>query len=101
MLANKVRLNLRVISMTPPDIETGPVDAELLKELATALRDLTGTAWRIRVGEGNAQPSLREQAEAAKMDTYEAALRSPVIAAAIEHFPEAELIQPAKPARRI
>lgn len=101
LLANKVRLNLRVISMTPPDIETGPVDAELLKELATALRDLTGTAWRIRVGEGNAQPSLREQAEAAKMDTYEAALRSPVIAAAIEHFPEAELIQPAKPARRI
>jgi DNA polymerase-3 subunit gamma/tau len=101
LLANKVRLNLRVISMTPPDIETGPVDAELLKELATVLRDLTGTAWRIRVGEGNAQPSLREQAEAAKMDTYEAALRSPVIAAAIEHFPEAELIQPAKPARRI
>lgn len=101
LLANKVRLNLRVISMTPPDIETGPVDAELLKELATVLRDLTGTAWRIRVGEGNAQPSLREQAEAAKMDTYEAALRSPVIAAAIEHFPEAELIQPAKPARRL
>ncbi len=101
LLANKVRLNLRVISMTPPDIETGPVDAELLKELAAVLRDLTGTAWRIRVGEGNAQPSLREQAEAAKADTYEAALRSPVVAAAIEHFPEAELIQPAKPARRL
>jgi len=101
LLANKVRLNLRVISMTPPDIETGPVDAELLKELATVLRDLTGTAWRIRVGEGNAQPSLREQAEAAKMDSYDAALRSPVVAAAIEHFPEAELIQPAKPARRL
>ncbi|MHA3841567.1 DNA polymerase III subunit gamma/tau [Sphingomonas aestuarii] len=100
LLANKVRLNLRVISMTPPDIETGPVDAELLKELAAVLRDLTGTVWRVRVGEGNAQPSLREQAEAAKMDSYEAALRSPVIAAAIEHFPEAELIQPAKPARR-
>lgn len=101
LLANKVRLSLRVISMTPPDIETGPVDAELLKELAAVLRDLTGTAWRIRVGEGNAQPSLREQAEAAKMDRYEAALRSPVVAAAIEHFPEAELIQPAKPARRL
>lgn len=101
LLANKVRLNLRVISMTPPDIETGPVDAELIKELAAVLRDLTGTAWRIRVGEGNAQPSLREQAEAAKADTYEAALRSPVVAAAIEHFPEAELIQPAKPARRL
>ena len=101
LLANKVRLNLRVISMTPPDIETGPVDAELLKELAGVLRDLTSTAWRIRVGEGNAQPSLREQAEAAKMDTYEAALRSPVVAAAIENFPEAELIQPAKPARRL
>ena len=101
LLANKVRLNLRVISMTPPDIETGPVDAELLKELAAVLRDLTGTAWRIRVGEGTAQPSLREQAEAAKMDTYQAALRSPVVAAAIENFPEAELIQPAKPARRL
>ncbi len=101
LLANKVRLNLRVISMAPPDIETGPVDAELLKELAAVLRDLTGTVWRIRVGEGNAQPSLREQAEAAKADTYEAALRSPVVAAAIENFPDAELIQPAKPARRL
>lgn len=101
LLANKVRLNLRVIRMTPPDIETGPVDADLLKELATVLRELTGVAWRIRVGEGNAQPSLREQAEAAKADTYEAALRSPVVAAAMQSFPEAELIQPAKPVRRI
>ncbi|VXC99535.1 DNA polymerase III subunit gamma/tau [Sphingomonas sp. AX6] len=101
LLANKVRLNLRVIRMVPPDIETGPVDADLLKELATVLRELTGTAWQIRVGEGNAQPSLREQAEAAKADTYDAALRSPVVAAAIENFPEAELIQPAKPARRM
>ncbi len=101
LLANKVRLNLRVISMTPPDIETGPVDADLLKELATVLRELTGTAWRVRVGEGSAQPSLREQSEANKVDIYEAALRSPVVAAAMTSFPEAELIQPAKPARRI
>lgn len=91
-LAERVRQGLRVIAMDPPLITVAPVDAELLAELRAALRDLTGVTWRIEIGEGDAQPTLREQTERAAADERDGVLREPAVAAAMQHFPEAELI---------
>jgi len=62
-------------------------------DLRDALLKLTGERWTIERGEGEGAPSLRERAEAAKLEE-DARLRSaPIVQAAFAAFPEAELVE--------
>ena len=94
-LAHQVEDYIRPIRFEAPEIEfvmARRLAPEFTKELAGALREYTGTNWRLIEGEGNAQPTLREALEAAEAAEREAVLRSPIVAAAMEAFPDAELI---------
>jgi DNA polymerase-3 subunit gamma/tau len=63
-------------------------------DIREALFKLTGKRWQIERGTGEAQPSLRETAEA-EAAAAEAKVRSdPLVKAAFENFPDAELIPP-------
>ena len=63
-------------------------------DIREALFKLTGKRWQIERGAGEAQPSLRETAEA-EAAAAEARVRSdPLVKAAFENFPDAELIPP-------
>ena len=55
------------------------------------MREYTGRNWRLVPGEGG-EPTLREALEANEAAEREAVLRSPVVAAALEAFPDAQLI---------
>jgi DNA polymerase-3 subunit gamma/tau len=65
-------------------------------DIREALFKVTGKRWLIERGTGAAQPSLREVAEA-EAAAEDARIRSdPLVKAAFEAFPDAELISPAK-----
>ena len=89
----------RLERFAPPDlvlqhVRLRAVDADrgFLREVATALKKATGAHWQVSLGSGEAAPSLRERAEAVEADARNAILRSPLVAAALTAFPDAELI---------
>ncbi|MBB5708876.1 DNA polymerase III subunit gamma/tau [Sphingomonas xinjiangensis] len=94
-LAQQVRDYLRPSKFDGPDVEFGaarslPID--FLKELGAALRDTTGTNWRLRCVEGVTALTLREEQAANEEAERNAVLNSPLVRAAREAFPEAELV---------
>ncbi|MCW3835583.1 DNA polymerase III subunit gamma/tau [Sphingomonas canadensis] len=93
-LAQQVHDYLRPIRFAPPEIEAGtvrPMPREFAQELASALKELTGRAWKIALSEAAGAPSVRETIEAQAAAERDAVLRSPMVAAAMEAFPDAEL----------
>lgn len=100
--ANRMRLavdvwhRLRVVSFAFPDIilsNLNPLPAELPKELATELRTLTGRAWKVTLSPTPGDPTLAEQSAAAEDAARAAVLATPMVAAALAAFPNAELKQ--------
>jgi DNA polymerase-3 subunit gamma/tau len=65
----------------------------LARDLSAALKAATGTAWRVRIAdEGEeAAPTLLEQEQAARARLEQEVLASPMVKAALEAFPDAEL----------
>jgi DNA polymerase III subunit gamma/tau len=69
-----------------------PLPGDLFKDLATALRTITGTIWTIGTEDGEAEPSLLEQDRGAEAAARQAILDAPIVKAAFQAFPDAELI---------
>ena len=86
---------LRLVEYAPPLLAyqlAGPVAPGFLAELRDALAKVTGTRWELEEREGAAQPSMLE-IERAKADADRAAImESPLVKAAFEAFPDAELL---------
>ena len=61
-------------------------------ELRDALLRATGERWQVSRIEGEAQPALREAAEAAHIAARAAVLADPLVEAALGAFPGAELL---------
>ncbi|MFY8196157.1 MAG: DNA polymerase III subunit gamma/tau, partial [Novosphingobium sp.] len=61
-------------------------------DIREALFKVTGKRWLVERGTGAAQPSLREVAEAEAVAENERIRSDPLVKAAFEAFPEAELI---------
>jgi DNA polymerase-3 subunit gamma/tau len=94
-LAQQVRDYLRPVRFEGSEFEFGAareLPQDFIRELGAALRESTGVNWRLTCVETAAAPTLREAAAANEAAERAAVLASPVVAAAIEAFPEAELI---------
>jgi DNA polymerase-3 subunit gamma/tau len=61
-------------------------------ELRDALLKATGERWQVIAGQGDALPTLRERAEAAKAAEEHRIRNAPLVKAAFEAFPDAELV---------
>jgi DNA polymerase-3 subunit gamma/tau len=101
-VAQMMRDRVRVIELRPERLVYEQADTfseDPAPEIREALSKLTGKRWQIERGTGVAHPSLRETAEA-EAAAQQARIRSdPLVKAALEAFPEAELIDaPAKAA---
>ncbi|MBV9840148.1 MAG: DNA polymerase III subunit gamma/tau [Sphingomonadaceae bacterium] len=91
-LAALLRNRARLVRYAPPALSLRS-DRPLPADLAGTLKRATGMAWTVRFDEqGEAQPTLDEQADAAEAAAREDILRAPVVAAAFEAFPDAKLI---------
>ena len=67
---------------------------DFARDLAAALKDATGAAWRIReAGAEPVEPTLMEQEAARAEQARSAILATPVVQAAMAAFPDAELVE--------
>ena len=69
-------------------------------DLRNALLKATGARWQIERAVGEAQPSLRELAEAEERSAQAAILANPLVKAAFAAFPDAELIDESRASSR-
>jgi DNA polymerase-3 subunit gamma/tau len=99
LLAHQLRENYRLVEYGPPSLllqqtgnvrEVRDVDA-FLRTLREATDSIFGRKWRVALSDGPAQPSLREREQAAEAALKQQVLESPLVKAAFEAFPEAEL----------
>jgi DNA polymerase-3 subunit gamma/tau len=94
-IAQMMRDRVRVIELGPERLVYQQADSfpdDPAPDIREALFKLTGKRWQIERGTGTAQPSLREAAEAAAA-AQDARIRSdPLVRAAFEAFPDAELL---------
>ncbi|WP_066778924.1 DNA polymerase III subunit gamma/tau [Sphingomonas sp. CCH5-D11] len=95
LLAVRLAHGARVVNYAPPEIVfsgSRPIAADTLAEVAAALRTMTGTAWKLSLLDAPGEPTLKEAADAAAEEERQRVLASPLVKAAFEAFPEAELI---------
>ena len=99
ILAHQLRENYRLVEYGPPSLllqqtgnvrEVRDVDA-FLRTLRDATDSIFGEKWRVALSDGPALPTLREQEQAAEAELKQKVLDSPLVKAAFEAFPEAEL----------
>jgi DNA polymerase-3 subunit gamma/tau len=95
LLAVRLGHGARVVSYAPPEIVFSgarPIAADTLAETTAALRAITGTPWKLSMLDAPGEPTLKESADAAAEDERQRILASPLVKAAFDAFPEAELI---------
>ena len=93
-LAEKLRFTARLVRFEPGNIvlsASKPVPSELVRELADALRELTGSPWRVALDDAPGAPTMREAEATAREAELEGVKRAPVVAAALQAFPDAEI----------
>lgn len=95
-LARQVYDDLKLVELEPGLLVYAPVpalDGDFARRLGEALLSQTGSRWQVRVGEGEARPSLG-QVRQAKLDDNGARIRElPVVKAALAAFPDARLVE--------
>ncbi|MEH3037261.1 MAG: DNA polymerase III subunit gamma/tau [Sphingomonas adhaesiva] len=76
-----------------------PLSTDTLTDLAAVLREATGRPWNISMADVPGAPTVFEAEQDVVQARHDAARANPIVAAAFDHFPGAELIEP-KPAKR-
>lgn len=69
-----------------------PLPSDFARDLAASLKSLTHLVWDVTTADGAAQPSLLQQEQAQAAEARQQILDTPLVKAAFEAFPEAELI---------
>jgi len=94
-LANDLHDCAALVRYAPPEIAirlTHPLRAEFAGEVASALQQVTGTRWSVSLSDGPSEPTLHEQQLAAEGAAKAALLETPILKAATQAFPDAELL---------
>jgi DNA polymerase III subunit gamma/tau len=91
-IAQQLRDEVGEIRYAAPEMAIRPSRPFDTRELAQVLKDATGVAWTVTTEDAPAKPSLREQEMTAEAAARDAILAEPVVAAAMAHFPDAELL---------
>ncbi|EZP51495.1 DNA polymerase III subunit gamma/tau [Sphingomonas sp. RIT328] len=84
----------RVVRYAAPELilsGSRPMSADTLRDVADALKSVTGQVWKIALEDAPGAPTLREQAKADDEAKRLAILDTPLVRAAFAAFPEAEL----------
>ncbi|MDB5702614.1 MAG: polymerase subunit gamma/tau [Sphingomonadales bacterium] len=92
LIGQRLRDDVGLVRYDPPSVAIRPSRPFDTRELGQVLKEATGVAWQITTEDAPAQLTIREQELAAEAAAREAMLAQPVVRAAFEHFPEAELI---------
>lgn len=77
-----------------------PLPTDFARDVSTALKEMTGQAWTVELVDSGGRPSLRQQEQAAEDAARDAVLAEPIVKAAFDHFPDAELVSWETPDQR-
>jgi DNA polymerase III subunit gamma/tau len=96
VVADQLRREFGLVSFAPPVVTIRPLkpqsDPNYQMKFTQIVRDVFGTDWRFEIGHEGAGPSLAEQEARSKEEEREQILATPLVRAAFEAFPEAELV---------
>jgi DNA polymerase-3 subunit gamma/tau len=95
ILANHLERDLHLVHFEPGRIEFRPAEAaprNLAGQLGALLQAATGTRWMVSVSGEPGAPPLAEQARGREAELDEAALRHPLVQAAMAAFPGAKMV---------
>ena len=96
-VAQALQDKVRPVRLAPPHIDiargTGLGDG-FTRELAETLTAITAARWTIAFAEGEGDPTLFEQEQAAKAAETAAIMDMPIVKAAFAAFPDAKLMPP-------
>jgi DNA polymerase III subunit gamma/tau len=92
ILVQKLQDEVRLVHFAPPALGIRPTRPFEIRDLAQALKDVTGISWHVTIEDGPAEPSMREREQSLHDGARDAILAEPIVKAAFESFPEAELV---------
>jgi len=95
-MADTLRMQVRVVSLEHGHLRYAQppgFNEDIAALVRNALAKATGAAWQVEKVAAQGTPTLVEQAEARKAAEADAVRRSPLVAATLAAFPEAELIE--------
>jgi DNA polymerase-3 subunit gamma/tau len=95
LLAQRLHDFVGLVRYAPPDLvvrRTGPLPADFARDLAAALKAISGATWEVTFTEGTSEPSMLDQERALETAARDEILGSPIVRATFEAFPDAELI---------
>ncbi|MDT9597541.1 DNA polymerase III subunit gamma/tau [Sphingosinicella rhizophila] len=93
-LAQQLHDYCGLVRYQPPDLAirpSKPLAGEFARDLAALLKQATGTVWTVGVVDSPAEPSLLEQEQMEKERLRQSVLETPIVRAALDAFPDAEL----------
>ncbi|MDQ8757982.1 DNA polymerase III subunit gamma/tau [Sphingosinicella sp. LHD-64] len=93
-LAQQLHDYVGLVRYAPPELvirPAKPLPGDFARDLAAALKSVTGAAWQVRAADEPAEPSLLDQEKATAERVRQDVLESPIVKAAFAAFPDAEL----------
>ncbi|HEY0113325.1 MAG TPA: DNA polymerase III subunit gamma/tau [Allosphingosinicella sp.] len=94
LLAQQLHDYCGLVRYAPPELVLRPVKplpGDFARDVGAGLKALTGMAWQVKVVDEASEPSLLEQEKAEAERLRQSVLETPLVKAAFEAFPEAEL----------
>jgi DNA polymerase III subunit gamma/tau len=94
LLAQQLHDQVGLVSFAPGELVLKllrPLGTDFPRALADALRQVTGSAWQVRLADESGEPSLLQQEQMAEERARAAVLADPNVAAVIAAFPNASL----------
>jgi DNA polymerase-3 subunit gamma/tau len=94
ILAQQLHDQVGVVRFAPPELALKPMrplGQDWPRELASALKTLTGTSWIVTLSDDAGEPSLLDQEKMAEQRVRADVLADPNVRAVIDAFPDAEL----------
>jgi DNA polymerase-3 subunit gamma/tau len=94
LLAQQLHDYCGLVRFAPPELALRPVKplpGDFARDVAAALKSFTGRVWQVKVADEPGEPSLLEQEKAEADRLRQAVLETPLVKAAFEAFPDAEL----------
>jgi DNA polymerase III subunit gamma/tau len=95
LMAQQLHDYAGLIRYAPPELAlraSKPLPSDFARDLGAVLKSLTGNNWAVTLADEPAAPSLHDQAAAREVAARDAILDQPAVRAALDAFPEAELL---------
>ena len=96
-LAVRLKLHASIVDYAPPAIVfsgTRPMSADLMQELAAALKAATGQGWKLSLADVPGAPTIADTERQAVQARHDAARDDPLVREILNHFPGADLLDP-------